>query len=58
MEPNDNKEEKTASKLPETTQLPELDGDSPNPQKTLEHSVTSQKDLNLTDEDKALDSGI
>lgn len=58
MEPSEKKEEKPAAKLPETPQLPKRESDLPNPKTAIDHNITSEKDLNLTYEDRALDSGI
>jgi hypothetical protein len=58
MEPRDKKDEKPTGALPDTLKESKSDSDVSTPETQPEHRVSSSKPLNLTDEDKALDSGI
>jgi hypothetical protein len=57
MESPDKKEEKVAIKVPELQRTnPESEHESH--KVDAEHRITSKKNIDLTDEDEALDSGI
>jgi hypothetical protein len=58
MEQKDHNKQEEKPGLPKTPQTPDVNEDIKASQPDKEHSVPSEKKIDLSDEDEALDSGI